>query len=199
MPGGKQNIRLFTPTTELGSYVLRGEAMRLIFPALAILLTISPLAEAQGLSQSESRPFSISSLNTAFALQGNFEGEYRVYSDHIELKVTTATILFRRDSPYKGRSLLSSLRLGLATRIDGNRWKPANMGQEVSLEQMMRPGAVYSLGELHLYIPIDDSVDLSKHWLVAQMEDIVLDAPGEEGLKGYSFAHSSRDIFTQKR
>jgi hypothetical protein len=173
--------------------------MRLIFTALAVLLTASPLAEAQSPSQSESHPFSISSLNTPFALQGDFEGEYRVYSDHIELKVTTATILFRRDSPYKGRSLLSSLRLGLATRIDGNGWKPANMGQEVSLEQMMRPGDVYSLGELHFYIPIDGSVDLSKHWLVAQVEDIVLDSPGEEGLRGYSFAHSARDIFTQKR
>ncbi len=170
--------------------------MRLFFSALVVLLAIFPLAKAQNASQSEAHPFSISSLNTAFALQGNFEGEYRIYSDHIEMKVTKAIIRIRGNSPYKGRSLLSSVRFGLATKIDGKRWAPVNMGQEILLERMMRPGDVYSLGELHIDIAIGDSVDLSKHWLVAQMEDIILDAPGEEGQKGYSFAHSSKNIFT---
>jgi hypothetical protein len=62
----------------------------------------------------------------------------------------------------------------------------------------MRPGDTHSLGELYLYIPIDDSIDLSKHWLVVRMDDTVLDVPEEKWQKGYAYAHSRRDVFTRR-
>jgi hypothetical protein len=72
-------------------------------------------------------------------------------------------------------------------------------GQEFFLEQVMSPGDMHSLGELYFDIPKDNSIDLSKHWLVVQMEDTVLDIPEERRRKGYAFAHSCRDIFTQAK
>ena len=59
--------------------------MRLGLQALVSLLPISALAKAQGSGQPEARPFNISSLNTPFGVQADFEGEYRVYPDRIEV------------------------------------------------------------------------------------------------------------------
>jgi hypothetical protein len=177
----------------------KGEVMRLGCLVVVTLLTFAS-AKAQDTAGPEARPFSISSLNTPFAMQGVFEGEYRIYSDRLELKVTKAEISISEHCPYKGRRLLSAVKFGLATSTDDNRWKIANAGPELSLEQVMRPGDMHSLGELYLYIPIDDSIDLSKHWLVVQMADTVLDVPEEEKRqRGYAFAHSCRDIFTRKK
>jgi hypothetical protein len=55
----------------------------------------------------------------------------------------------------------------------------------------MSPGDTHNLGELYFYIPRDDSVDLSKHWLVVQMTDTAIDVPEEKRRKGYAYAHSA--------
>lgn len=170
--------------------------MRLGCLVLVTLLTFA-LARAQDADVPETHPFAISSLNTPFAMQGEFEGEYRIYPDRLELKITKADIRISEHCPYKGRSLLSAVKFGLATSIDDKRWKIAIAGQELLLEQVMRPGDLHSLGELYFYIPIDDSIDLSKHWLVVQMTDTVLDV--EKPQKGYAYAHSCNDIFTRKK
>lgn len=169
------------------------------FLTLLVLIIISPLTKAQDGSGPEARPFSISSLNTGFAMQGDFEGEYRVYPDRIELKVTKANIHVSERCPYKGRRLLSAVKFGLATETDDGRWKIAHEGQEFILEQVMSPGDSQGLGELYFSIPKDDSVELSKHWLVVQIEDTALDVPEEKRRKGYAFSHSGRDIFTQAK
>lgn len=164
--------------------------------ALLILLIAFPCAAAQDGGASEARPFSISSLNTAFAMQGDFEGEYRIYPDRVELRVTKANISISEHCPYKGRRLLSGVKFGLAVNTGDKRWKIAAAAQEYFLEQVMSPGDAHNLGELYFYIPRDDSVDVSKHWLVVEMADTVLDVPEEKRSKGYAYAHSRRDIFT---
>ena len=173
--------------------------MRRGFLALIVLLVASSLAKAQDAGGPDARPFNISSLNTAFAMQGDFEGEYRIHPDRIELKVAKANIRISEHCPYKGRRLLSAMKFGLAVSTDDGRWKVANWSQEFFVEQVMSPGDTHSLGELYFYIPKDDSIDLSKHWLVVQMEDTVLDVPEEKRRKGYAYAHSCRDIFTQAK
>jgi len=167
------------------------------FRALAVLLLVSSMAKAQDAAAPEAHPFNISSLKTPFAMQGVFEGEYRIYPDRIELKVSKANIRISEHCPYKGRRLLSAVKFGLAVSIGEKRWKMAQAGQETFLEQVMRPGDRYDLGATYFHIPIDNSVDLSKHWLIVQMEDNVLDVPEEKRGKGYAYAHSCRDIFTR--
>jgi hypothetical protein len=173
--------------------------MRVLFSALMILLVVSISTKAQDADVSEARPFHISSLNTAFAVQGDFKGEYRIHSDWIEVKVTKANIRISHDCPYKGRRLLSAMKFGLATNTDGKRWNIAHAGQEFFLERVMRPGDVHSLDELYFHIPIERSTDLSRHWLVIQLEDVVLDVAKEKQLKGYAYAHSCKDIFCDQK
>ncbi len=165
--------------------------------ALVVLLSVSPLAGAQSAFSPEAHPFTISSLNTPFATQGEFEGEYRVYPERVELRVTKANVYLSEHCPYKGLRLLSAVKFGLAAGTDGNRWKTVGAGKEFLMEQVMSPGDTYSLGELYFDIPRDSSIDLSKHWLVVQMEEFALELPEERQRKrpGYAFAHSRRDIF----
>jgi hypothetical protein len=171
--------------------------MKLAFLTLVILLTVFSFAKAQNFGGLETYSLKISSLNTAFATQGDFEGEYRIFPDRIELKLTKAEIYLSDKCPYKGRRRLSSLKFGLATNTEGKRWNISYTGQELFLNQIMYPKDLYSLGELYFIIPIDNSVDLSKHWFVAEVEESLLDVGVER--KGYAYAHSYKDVFRRNK
>ena len=166
--------------------------------ALLILLIASSSVIAQNSGAQEAHFFRISSLNTAFAVQGDFEGEYRVYPDRVEIRVTKADISISEHCPYKGRRLLSGIKFGLAVRTE-ERWKIATAAAEFPLERVMNPGDKYNLGELYFYIPKDDSVELSKHWLVVQVADTALDLTEEKQRQGYAYAHSRCDIFAHDK
>ena len=103
--------------------------MKLTLLALTILLTVSTLARAQGPVLQTEQHFKISSLKTPFAMQADFEGEYVVFSDRIQVKLTKADIRVSENCPYKGRRLLSALRFGLATNTENNSWKIEQIGR----------------------------------------------------------------------
>ena len=170
--------------------------MKRMFLALLVCLIVSPLAKAQDDSGPEARPFKISSLNTAFAMQGDFEGEYRVYPDRIKLKITKAEISISEHCPYNGRRLLSALKFDLATAIEGKSWRMIKAGHVMILNEVLSPGDKVSLNELHFDILTNDSIDLTKHWLVVQMADTALDVSDEKRQEGSAFAHSGRDVFS---
>ena len=173
--------------------------MRLNFLAVVLLAVIFPVTKAQDTSGPEARAFRVSPLDTPFAVQGDFEGDYRIYPNGIEVKITKAEIRVSEHCPYKGRRLLSSVKFGLATAIDDKgRWKIVTAAQELVVDRVVQPGDSFSLGELYFYIPTTDSIDLSKHWLAVQIGDNVMDVPSEKKRKGYAFAHSCRDLFTKK-
>ena len=169
--------------------------MRLIITTLMVLLIVTSLSKAQNANLSDGIPFHISSFNTPFAMQGNFEGEYRVYPNRIEIRVTKADIRISEHCPYKGRRLLSAVGFSLGTSLGDKKWNTVSHGQQHLLELVMIAGDAVSLGELYFNIPIDETIDLSKYWLVVQMSDTALDVPIAEREVGYAFAHSSRDIF----
>ena len=169
--------------------------MRVVISLLMVFLIVAAFSTTQNAQTSDGIPFTVSSLNTPFAMQGYFEGEYRVHPGLIEIRVKRADIRISENCPYKGRRLLSAVSFGLATNLDGKKWKIAYRGQEHFLELIMSAGGTAQLGELNLNIPIDPTIDLSKHWFVVQMNDTALDVPKEERVAGYAFAHSSRDIF----
>lgn len=171
--------------------------MRKSYLALIALLLFAASTNAQVEDIPKAHPFKISSVNTAFAMQGEFEGEYRIYPDRIEFNVTKADIRIGRHCPYKGRRLLSGVRFNLAVATDEKRWRIAAESNQYFMEHVMLPGDARSLGELYFNIPIDPAVDLSKHWLVVIMGDDVLDLPATERRSGYAVAKSCRDIFTR--
>lgn len=171
--------------------------MRILVLTLIAFFTILPVAKAQSTDALKAGTFHISSLNTAFAMQGDFEGEYRIHPDRIELKVTKADIRISNHCPYKGRRLLSAVQFKLITKTEDGKRKTSSLGQEFHLEHVMGPGDSHSLGEMNFHIPIDGSIDLSQHWLLVQMDEITLDDPQEGPTKGFAFAQSCKDLFSQ--
>ncbi|HYE63954.1 MAG TPA: hypothetical protein VD966_00135 [Pyrinomonadaceae bacterium] len=172
--------------------------MKFLLIALVALLPLCPaISQAQD-STEPAVPFHISSFGTPFAMQGDFVGEYRIHPDSIEVAVTRAVIRISDHCPYKGRRLLSSIQFGLSTETEKQRWKIASKSEEFLVGSVMSPNDEYTLGPAHFSIPKETSTDLSKHWLVVQLEDVVLDVPESKQKKGYAFAHSCRDIFTKR-
>jgi hypothetical protein len=169
--------------------------MKFLLMTILALFCVSTAQAQQDLSP-EAQPFYISSLNTAFGVRGKFEGEYRIYPDRIKLKVTKVEILVSHNCPYQGRRQISALRFDLAQRLDDKSWKSIKGGQDFFLSEVMNPGDKVSFHDLYFDILIDESIDLSKHWLMVQLEDTALDVPVERLRKGYAYAHSSCDIFS---
>ena len=172
--------------------------MKYLLMVILVLSCLSTALAQQELSP-EPHPFYISSLNTAFGVRGKFEGEYRIYPDRIKLKVTKAEILVSPDCPYQGRRQISAMMFDLATRLENKKWSSIKAGQNFLLNEIMSPGDKVTFHDLYFDIRLDKSVDLSKHWLMVQIEDIALDLPDERLRKGYAFAHSSYDIFAHDR
>ncbi len=168
--------------------------MKFLITLIAIVFLATP-AQVAPAPVPDARPFRISSIGTAFGVQALIDGEYTVEANRIRLRIAKAEILVSQHCPYKGRRQLSQIRIDLATRVEGRSWKIDQKGQSFLLSNVMVPGDKFELNEVYLDIPLDATVDLSKRWLVLQIEDTVLDIPERGDSKGYSFAHSACDIF----
>jgi serine/threonine protein kinase len=140
-------------------------------------------------------PFRISSMNSPFSTVGTFDGRYRVYPDFIEVTVTKATIYLLDNAPYKGRRELTSVTFGLGSDTPQG-WNIVNRAQFLPVNKVMKPGDTYTFNDARFLIPKDGLTDLSKHWLIVQMETITLDGEYATGSPGYSYAHSRRTIFS---
>jgi len=173
--------------------------MKLLVFLIAIFVTSTSATKAQAPALPESHPLRISSLDTPFAVQADFEGEYRVYPDRIELNFKKTEILVRDNCPYRGRRLLTGIRINLAEATETG-WKLDIKGSTSGLEHEMGPGDKWNLGETTFQIPLPSAIELPLHWLVVQIEEVALDTssiPRDEPKEGYSFAHSPRNIFAQ--
>jgi uncharacterized protein YjbI with pentapeptide repeats/serine/threonine protein kinase len=140
-------------------------------------------------------PFRISSMNSPFSTVGTFDGRYRVYPDFIEVTVTKATIYLLDNASYKGRRELTSVTFGLGSNTPQG-WNIVNRAQFLPVNKVMKPGDTYTFNDARFLIPKDGLTDLSKHWLIVQMETITLDGEYATGSPGYSYAHSLRTIFS---
>lgn len=169
----------------------------LVSTCILLLAFTSTFGLTPGNDQGESVPFSISSLNSGFGIQGDFEGEYRLYPTGVELRFTRADIYVSKQCPYQGRRLITAIKVGLGTNVGAKSWKILTASQGMTLDLMMSPGDVYELGEFYAYIPKDELNDLSENWLVVSIEGTAVDLTDRKPQKGYCFAHSCRDIFAQ--
>src|SRR5688572_28289674 len=93
------------------------------------LLSAASAVRAQEAGGPEVVPFRISSLNTPFAMQGDFEGEARVYDEGIEVRLARGLVRISPHCPYKGRRVFGALRFALATATEKG-WKMASAGQK---------------------------------------------------------------------
>jgi hypothetical protein len=162
--------------------------------ALAVLCAARP-ADARGAKQ-ENVPFVLSSLGTPFGVQVKVEGTYTVYDTYVEVNVGRALIRVSEHCPYRGRRLVTTVLVGLATKARGGGWQVENRSLPVYVEQVLSPTEEYALADLSFRIPRSANTDLAQRWLVFETEELDIDAPdGEREVKGYAFAHSRRDIF----
>ena len=161
---------------------------QLLFGVILIALTCTAV------SGQESIPLKVSSINSAFGVQGHFEGEARVYPNWIELHFTRTTIVISQHCPYKGRRHLYRLSFGLASKTDKS-WRKTHMSMPLVLDRMMVPGESIELGELYFQIPTEQLADLTGRWIVGQIEGTSPDSSEGENQMGYFFAKSCPDIF----
>jgi hypothetical protein len=167
----------------------------------AMLLLLCPLvARAQNSTEPQAIPFHISSYETPFAMQGDFEGEYRVYPKSIEVSLNKAVIRISEHCPYKGRREFAALGMILASDGPDGKVDKRFKSQKLVVGRIMLPGDEYSLGSIHFSIPKEEMTDLSKHWFAIYMDDLVLDHPSKRNpVQGFSLALSLKDIFTHRQ
>jgi len=131
-------------------------------------------------------------------MQGDFEGEYQILPDSIEVTVAKADIRISGHCPYKGGRNFAYLKFGLATKTESGKWKIIERSEKFSVNRDMYPRDEYSLGTAYFSIPKDKATDLSKYWIVVELGDNILYSIDEEPVEGFAYAHSSRDIFVKK-
>ena len=165
---------------------------------VALLLIASSLTIAQSNIVSEPQPFHISSLGTAFGVQGDFKGTYLVRDNYIEVNVTKATLYVSEHCPYKGRSLVNQLRFALATYNEEGRWKIESSAPPLQLGLIMTPKEERSLDPYIFFIPKAKDVDLTTRWFVIEIQTDAIDYPKYRPGSGFVFASSCRDIFVPK-
>ncbi|HEY0078914.1 MAG TPA: hypothetical protein VGB73_09740 [Pyrinomonadaceae bacterium] len=175
-------------------------ALLVVFGVFGVFAGLGTLeTRAQSGVEPEERPFQISSRGTPFGLQGEFEGTYRVYDYTIEVSVRKATFYVSEHCPYKGRRAINYLKFSLAKEIaPGGRWDTEKAARALELSLVLKPGDEFALYDLHFTLPKEPETDLSTRWLVVAMQEDALDVPRKKDLRGYSFAHSSRDVFSTR-
>ena len=170
-----------------------------LFSLFSLFLLCQASSSAQTVTGSDAVPFHISSLDTAFAMQGDFEGEYRVYPEAIKVRLTKALVRIGTHCPYKGQREFQAIRFALATTRPDGKWEMAFKSQKFHVGRIMLPGDEYPLDAIEFTIPKEATTDLSKHWFVVQMDDLIIDHPTKnEPAQGYAFADSCHDIFVKK-
>lgn len=170
--------------------------MRRLFILPVILLAFGvSIVRAQGAGETSSASFSISSIKSAFALAGTFDGEYSVRADAIEITISRAAVSLRDNCPYRGRRQLSFINVALASINSEGKQTIINRGRAIPVGETMMPGDKYVAERLRFSIPRDGSLDLSNCWLVVELGELTLDST-EEDKVGYAFARSDRDIFS---
>jgi hypothetical protein len=169
-----------------------------LLPVFPLLFLCQPRARAQTVAEYEPIPFHISSLDTAFAMQGDFEGEYVVYPEGVSVRLTKALVRIGTNCAYKGARELRAISFALVTLNDEGRWKMDLRSLKYVVARVMRPGDEYRFDGVEFFIPKKLTTDLSKHWFVVQMDDWTRDVhEGDEPSEGFAFANSCRDIFVQ--
>ena len=169
-----------------------------VIAAMAVVLfppTAAPLVRAQ--SGAGDRPFVLSSMGTAFGVQGEFVGDYRIEDDVIAVHVTTSTLYVNEDCPYKGRRAIIEITFGLAGESGNGKWNIKAMAPPISVGIVMRPGETRDLNEMDFRIPLKRNVDPATRWFVVAIKEEILDPPrnSPSPLRGTNFAHSCKNIF----
>jgi hypothetical protein len=121
---------------------------------------------------------------------GVFEGEIRIHPRQVDVFVEQGTIYLRPTGQWRRK--ITVMRACLAKRTNEG-WHIDRTSKSYSIERMMSPGDEYKLKDVTFSIQKGKSTDLSKYWLLFEIEQ----RSERSGSTGYSYAHSDRDIFVK--
>jgi hypothetical protein len=172
--------------------------MRTVLRLFSTFLVLG-VAAAYAQSPGEDKPFHISSRGSAYGVQGEFEGAYRITGSSVEVYVTKGSLYVSEHCPYQGRRRINYIKFGFGLwNQDASKWRVENSAPPLYLYVDMIPKEEHLLSDLHFSLPIESNIDLAKRWLVVEIQEDALDAPAQEGKKGYAFVHSCEDIFIKR-
>ncbi|HEX6626227.1 MAG TPA: hypothetical protein VF064_21095, partial [Pyrinomonadaceae bacterium] len=115
----------------------------------------------------------------------------------IEVYVRKGVLYASEHCPYQGRRRINYIKFGLWNQ-EASKWRVENSAPPLYLHVVLNPREEHLLSDLHFTLPKESTVDLAKRWLVVEIQEDALDAPAEEGRKGYAFVHSCEDIFVER-
>ena len=173
----------------------KGAVMKsMLWFTFAFLVLGIPAVHAQSSVEAGDTPFHISSRGSAFGVQGEFEGTYRITDSSVEVYVRKGSLYVSEHCPYQGRRRINYIKFGLWNQ-DAARWRIQNSASPLYLYLEMSPRDEHLLSDLHFTLPKESGTDLAKRWLVVEIQEDALDAPADENTKGYALVHSCKDIF----
>jgi len=168
--------------------------MKSILTLIVMCLAFSvPVVPAQSVGDAKDEYFRISSRNSAFGVQGEFEGTYRVTKYSVEVYVKKGMLYVSEHCPYQGRRRINYIKFGLGNQTDSS-WRVENSSLPLNLNVIMTPREEYPLAEIHFSVPKGSSEDLALRWFVVEIQEDALDVAADEVEKGYAFAHSCEYI-----
>jgi hypothetical protein len=167
------------------------------FALLILLLFLTTVSAARAQRGEDTAPvhFSISSRGTGFGVQADYEGTYLNRADRIEVRVTKVTFYVSDHCPYKGSRTIDHVRFGLGVETGRvAEWKIESASEPVLVGLQLNPKEEYTLYDQNFSIPKSEGVDLSKRWLVAEIQTQAVDAPAYERT-GLAYTSSCKDFF----
>lgn len=145
-------------------------------------------------------PVYVSSIGGSFPVEVLFDGTYQAQPDSIEVAFTSAEIRARPFETYNGSRRIVSVKIGLGRALADGKWEGFNWTELASINRTLRVNERMTFAPPRaIQIPAGSSLDLSKHWIIVRIDSIAVDRPKEQQRVGYSYAHSSRDVFTQAK
>jgi len=112
-----------------------------------------------------------------FSTVGQFEGTYQVQPGYIELNFARADIQLLGSANNLRPRLVTELKIALAKTAPKNAWDAGEKYPFASVNKLLQVGERLQLAPASVRIPINDSIDLSRQWLVVQITEVRTDTP----------------------
>ena len=157
----------------------------------------APAPEAPQALKDGEQALVLSTLGGTWTVQGEFKGRMSLGAQSLALSFDKARLVVRDKAPAGTRRQIVSVTPVLATSTAeapftiARRGKALAVNREVSLEQPCEVEAFTS------EIVLDNTIDLSKHWLVLEIQ-MTRPAPDDKAGPSFVFINSDKNIFAPK-
>jgi hypothetical protein len=145
--------------------------------------------------------FVASSMNAGcFGVVGFYYGRYRVHPDSVEVWVYEAVLYGRMNLLKYGPAHEDAISVALAGFTGKDcQWNHYVSSISIPLDVTLKSGDRYILRNLHFVVPKDRAPDLAYCWLLFQLENRTHKNERGQTVTGWTYAHTSEDIFSSTR